>query len=157
MKNEIKSKLDLKQKDIITSDDILGKDVLGKDGGILGLVSKVHINKKTKKILGITIDCGFAKPDLYVGVQHVKTFGVDSVLLDINPQHGLRGLGVYDIRGIDIGKVTDVSYKSSNALNYIVVRTGIKHIHITPRHIKTIGNNIILKLTRYQTKELGKK
>lgn len=157
MKDKIKSKLDLKQKDIVTSDEILGKDVLSKDGGILGLVSKIHINKKTKKILGITLDCGFAKPDLYVGVKHIKTFGVDSVLLDISPQHGLRGLGVYDINGLDIGKVSNVSYKSSNALNYIEVRTGVKHVQITPRHIKTIGNNIILKLTKQQVNELMKK
>jgi len=154
MKDKIKSELNIKQKHIITSDDILGKDVLGKDAGIIGLASKIHIDKSRKQILGITVDCGFAKPDLYVGIDHIKTFGVDSIMLDLDPHHGLRGLEVYDLNGADVGRVSEVSYSSSNALKYIKVRAGIKHVNITPRYIKMIGSNIILKLTKKEAMEL---
>ena len=32
---------------IITSDDVLGKETIDPDGSVLGVVTKVHIDKKT--------------------------------------------------------------------------------------------------------------
>ena len=71
--------------DILTSDDILGKQALDPDGGILGTVIKLHISNKTKQMTGITIDLGFMRPDLYVGINYVKHFGIDAILLNKVP------------------------------------------------------------------------
>ena len=96
------------KKNIITSDDILGKDVIDSDGDIIGVSSKIHIDARTKQIVGLTVDEGFMKPDLYIGLEYVKTLGVDSLLLKTSPKEKIRGLKVLNSKGNKIGFVEDV-------------------------------------------------
>lgn len=133
-------------KNVITSDDILGKDVLDLDGEFIGIIQKLHIDKTTKKIVGITIDEGFMKPDLFVGIEHVKTFGVDSVFLSMSPNQKFTGLSVFDANGKKLGRVksVDISTKS-HKINSIEVVQNTKKFRIYAKDIDKIGYNVILK------------
>ena len=136
------------KKNIITSDDILGKDVIDSDGDIIGVSSKLHIDARTKQIVGITVDEGFMKPDLYVGLEYVKTLGVDSLLLKTSPKAKTRGLNVLDSRGRKVGVVDDViSVGKSNRFKAIVVKETAfsKPFTIKSKLIKEVGYSVILK------------
>ena len=131
---------------MITSDDILGKDVLDKDGELIGVIQQLHIDKNEKKIVGITIDEGFMKPDLFVGIEHIKTFGIDSVILSISPNQKFIGLLVYDCDGKQVGKIKNITMGSRHRIKAITVHEGIlRNIIIPSKEIKEIGYNAILK------------
>lgn len=136
------------KKNIITSDDILGKDVIDSDGDIIGVSSKLHIDSRSKLIVGITIDQGFMKPDLYVGLEYVKTLGVDSLLLKSSPKSKIKGLDVLDSKGKKVGFVGDVlSIGRSNRFKGIVVKQSrfSKGFVVKSKCIKEIGFSVILK------------
>ncbi|MGM5479897.1 MAG: PRC-barrel domain-containing protein [Nanobdellota archaeon] len=131
----------------VTSDDILGKDALDSEGEILGVVLKLHIDRKEKQLTGITIDQGFMKPNLFVGIDYVKNFGIDSIFLDYIPRTKYVGLKVINAQGNVIGMVQDVS----------VIKGKLKTIHvsknklsshkqtISAKHIKSINTQVLLK------------
>ena len=98
-------------KNIITSDDILGKEAIDPDGSSLGVITKVHIDKKSNKVVGITIDMGFIKPDLFIGISYVKHFGIDAVFLKKVPAHKFHGLNVLSEGGELLGKVKKIVMK----------------------------------------------
>lgn len=135
--------------DIITSDDILGKEAVAPNGAILGMVVKLHISNKTKQIVGLTIDMGFMKPDLFVGIEFVKHFGIDAVLLSRLPTDTLKGLSVLTPEGKEIGTVKKVELVRTQIKEIIVTsKEGIfsrSHTHISASHIDKIGGSIILK------------
>ena len=132
--------------DIITTDDILGKDVIDARGDILGVVQKIHVNKRTKEFVGITIDEGFMKPQLYVGIDHVKTFGVDTVILNTVPTDRLRGMSVFSGEMRLLGTVTDVTTEAATSkIASIIVKSGIRTQEIPAAKIKRIDMNILLK------------
>lgn len=91
----------------LTSDDILGKEAVDPEGEILGVVMKLHLDKKAKSILGITIDSGMWKPDLFVGIDFVDTFGIDAIFLNRVPVSKYKGLKIFTYDGSYVGKVTD--------------------------------------------------
>jgi uncharacterized protein YrrD len=135
------------REDIITSDDILGKDAIDIDGDILGIVMKLHISKKDKKILGITIDQGFMKPDLYVGIEHIKNFGKDTIFLTRIHYEKYKGLEVISHNGERIGVVQDILLEN-NLLKKIIISKSIftkKNEEIELKFIEEIGSRIILK------------
>jgi sporulation protein YlmC with PRC-barrel domain len=134
---------------IITCDDILGKEVLDPHGSILGVITKVHINVNSKSVVGLTVDMGLLKPDLFVGVNYIKHFGVDAVLLNKMPAEKLTGLKVLKFDGEPIGTVKDV-VKSGAKIKELVVVTNLlpvirKEIIVPYTSIKQIGVSIILK------------
>lgn len=133
--------------EITTSDDILGKDAVDPDGTILGVVTKIHIGKEDKKVTGITIDMGFTKPDLYVGADYIKQFGVDAILLNKVPADKFKGLKVMTAEGKQIGKVKDVVIGKTNVKEFIVSSNRMfgKDMTISLKDIKEIGDKIILK------------
>jgi sporulation protein YlmC with PRC-barrel domain len=133
--------------EITTSDDILGKEAVDPDGTILGVVTKIHIGKKDKKVAGITIDMGFTNPDLYVGVNYIKQFGVDAILLNKVPSEKFKGLKVVTAEGKSIGKVKSIVLGKTNIKEFIVSGTKFfeKDKRISLKQIKKIGNQIILK------------
>lgn len=143
--------MDSKDK-IITSDDILGKDAVDPDGQILGVVTKLHINKETKQLVGITIDEGFMKPNLFLGMNFVKNFGVDSVFLSQIPTTKYVGLKVYDSEGKYVGTVKKVIPKRHKVLS-IEITHNMKRYVITSGDIKEIGVSVILK-ENYKMDEL---
>ncbi len=131
--------------DSITSDDILGKDAIDPEGEILGVVMKLHIDRIQKRITGITIDQGFMKPDLFVGLDYVKTFGVDTVFLSKVPYDKYIGMEVVTEDGITVGRVKDI-ISEYNQLKGLVVRKGMgKIINIGVNQIKDIGSLVFLK------------
>lgn len=134
-------------KKIITSDDILGKEALDTDGEILGVVMKLHIDKDNKKMVGITIDQGFMKPDLFVGMSYVKNFGVDTVFLNRVPVDKFNGLDVLNGKGKLLGKVVDVNSKRHKVTEIIVSKKGVSRdkFLIEAKYIQEIGESIILK------------
>jgi len=131
----------------ITSDEILGKDVLTKEGEILGVVQQLHIDKINKYIIGITVDEGFMKPDLFIGIENVKLFGVDSIFLKSNPKLSFKGLQVFDNVGKKIGVVDKVIITPrSGKIKELKVKTNNNKIKdISAKEIKSIGVNVILK------------
>jgi len=133
--------------EVITSDDILGKDVVDTDGEIIGVVQQLKIDKPSKKILGIVLDQGFMKPDIYVGIKNIKNFGVDSIFLKQSPNAKIKGLVVFDKMGKKIGYVEDVQQGAKNKVTSIVMKTGTlgESYIIKSADIKTIGFNVLLK------------
>ena len=133
--------------EIITSDDILGKDVIDTEGQIIGVVQQLRIDKKSKKIVGILIDQGFMKPDLFVGIDAIKNLGVDSIFLKKSPSSKIKGIEVYDSNGKKVGVVHDIIKGKSN-ISAILVKQGplSKPFKIKAQHIKTIGFSVILKI-----------
>ena len=138
----------VKQKSIITSDDILGKETVDAEGEILGVVAKLHIDKSTKKMLGITIDQGFMKPDLYIGMHHVKTFGIDAIFISRTPPDKYKGLKVLTNEGKLIGTVKEVNTKRQKIESMVCRPTGISFNNdfiIAPSQIEEMGISIVMK------------
>jgi len=130
---------------IITSDDILGKDAIDPDGEILGVVIKLHIDKEFKKMTGITIDEGFMRPNLFIGINYVKNFGVDSVFLSKIPTSKYAGLKVLDSKGKSVGVVKGVESKR-HKVKSLEISEGIgKRIRINYSEVQEIGESVILK------------
>jgi len=133
-------------KDIITSDDILGKDVVDVDGEILGVAQQLQIDRKTKQIVGILVDQGFMKPDLFIGIKYIKNLGIDTIFLNASPKPKLKGLEVYDSNGKGLGYVSEL-VEDNGALMGIIVRKSqfSKTFLIKSRYIRTIGFSVILR------------
>ena len=132
---------------IITSDEVLGKEAVDADGSIIGVVTKIHINKETMKIVGISVDMGFMKPELFVGSNYIKHFGIDAVLLKKVPVDKYMGLRVITFEGKLIGKVKNIIMKRRKIKEFEISSTRIfgKGFVIKYSDIKEIGDQIILK------------
>lgn len=129
----------------ITSDDILGKEAVDSEGDILGVVMKLHIDKQNKLLTGITIDQGFLKPDLFVGIQYIQNFGVDTVFLNYIPHHKFKGLHVRSFDGHELGTVRDIQM-DGNKLVSLTFGHNSKDLTQAPiSQIKEIGAGVILK------------
>ena len=135
----------------ITSDDILGKDVVDPEGEIIGVVQQLRIDKQSKKITGIVVDQGFLKPDLFIGLDFIKNFGIDSIFISQVPIPKTKGMEVYDSKGKKIGFVHDVLQSSGKIGGLEVKRRSVSKAFTVPaRHIKVIGYNVILKVAEAQ-------
>ena len=148
----------MKSQEITTSDDILGKEAIDPDGTILGIVTKLHIGKDDKKVTGITIDMGFMKPDLFVGVDYIKQFGIDAILLKKVPPHKFKGLSVMTSDGKPAGKIKDVLLRGDQIKEFVVSSSRMfgKDYTITFKDIKEIGEKIVLKSKNMPEKKQGK-
>ncbi|MBR9690471.1 hypothetical protein GOV08_02190 [Candidatus Woesearchaeota archaeon] len=137
----------MRDPNFITSDDILGKDVVDTQGDVLGVIQKLHIDKRNKQILGITVDQGFMRPDLFIGLEHIAQFGVDTVFLNTYPKNKMKGMDVINSQGKKIGVVISLDFAGKNRLRAINVKKGVlKEPETIPiAKIKSIGHNIILK------------
>ncbi|MFP4119174.1 MAG: PRC-barrel domain-containing protein [Candidatus Woesearchaeota archaeon] len=132
----------------LTSDDILGKDAVDKEGDILGVIIKLHITKSQKALTGITIDQGFMKPNLFVGIEYVRNFGVDTVFLNYVPRTKCKGMRVITAEGKNIGVVIDVKMKRGKLQAITVARNKLakrKKKMIPASDIKEISTQILLK------------
>ncbi len=145
---------------LITSDDILGREAIDPEGEILGIVMKLHIDKDSKRILGITIDQGFMKPDIFIGTHYIKNFGVDAVFLNKVPTDKFRGLEVITPEGTTIGTVKEVVSKRHKVTEIIVAPKGIsisaKKVSISATYIEEIGESVVLK-KGYKIKKIDNK
>lgn len=143
------SKKRKKRVKIITSDDILGKEAIDPEGSILGVITKVHIDKSNMKVTGITIDMGLLKPDLFIGSKYIKYFGIDAILLNKIPHDKYKGLKVLTEGGELVGKVKDIITDREKIKEFQV--TGRKFLggkyNLAYKDIKQIGDHIILKGT----------
>jgi len=144
---------------IITSDDILGKEAIDPEGEYLGIVMKLHIDREKKILLGITVDQGFMKPDLYVGLDYIERFGIDAVLINKIPMEKYIGLRVYDASGGYCGVIQELEERDGR-LEKICVRVKLAEggkrqsaekslIKIPIRDIAEIGYSILLKKSNY--------
>jgi sporulation protein YlmC with PRC-barrel domain len=135
----------------ITSDDILGKDVVDPHGDIIGIAQQLRIEKDTKKIVGVVVDQGFLKPDLYVGLDYVTNFGIDSIYINRFPVPKLRGFEVYDVKGRLVGYVSDVA-QTKERMSAIIVRRSVwkKPMSLDSKFIKSVGFSVILNLEEHE-------
>lgn len=134
-------------KDHITSDDILGKQAVDPDGYILGVIIKLHISNSTKTMIGITIDQGFLKPDLFVGIDFIRFFGVDAVLLNRAPESKYKGMKVVTEDGHEIGNVKSIIKNKKKVTEFIVQTKGIRKQDrtIPVGDVLRIGERIVLR------------
>lgn len=138
-----------KDVNVTTSDDVLGKDVIDAVGNMIGVVTQIHIDKHTKKIIGISIDSGFMKPFVFVGIDLVTNFGVDAVYISRTPSSLYLGLTVFDMYGVTLGKIVDVIFDEQNEVECIVVKYGVfGKVEIPKAYIKKIVRNAFLNLDR---------
>lgn len=132
-----------------TSDDILGKTAVDPAGTLLGTVVKLHVDERKKSILGITVDQGFMKPDLFVGIDHVRRFGVDAVLLSGMPYHLLKGKRVLSAKGEQLGSVSKVLVDGAELRSLMVRRRSgafrSQEVEVDAREVKEVGETIILR------------
>lgn len=136
----------MNNKNITTSDEILGKEVVNLEGEIIGIVQKLHIDRNTKKIIGITADEGFMKPNLFLGIENIKLFGIDAVFLNTTPKIKFRGLKVFNKTGELIGTVQEVIMTPrSSKIKELIIKNNFKTEKIPAKSIKSIGVNVILK------------
>ena len=132
----------------ITADDILGKEAVDPDGAVLGIVMKIHIDKDEKSLVGITVDQGFMKPDLFIGIDYVKYFGVDAILLNQVPKDKFKGLNVLTADGSVLGTVKEVLMQNKKMLGLVVVKSvafSKREILVQVSKVKEIGASVILK------------
>ncbi len=138
---------------VITSDDILGKEAIDPEGDFLGIIMQLHIDSNSKKILGITVDQGLWKPDLFVGIEFIKKFGIDAVFLNAIPISKYRGINVFSYDGILLGSITNVNDTDLKTKIFeITPKFSIKNIFskripilIKESEILELGHSFILK------------
>ena len=136
--------------DSITGDDILGKEVIDNFGRKIGVVMKIHLNKRLRTIIGISIDRGFISSDIFIGIDYIKTFGEDVIILSKSPAFSYEGSKLYREDGKYFGKIETVDLNKQSKLekvhfNYEVGVLKNKKEFVSRAMIKTIGLNIILK------------
>jgi sporulation protein YlmC with PRC-barrel domain len=150
-------KEDLFEKFIITSDDILGKDVVDSKANLIGVINKLHIDKKEKKIIGMSIDTGFLKPNLFVGINLIMNFGIDTVFISHTPRTKYLGLSVFDIKGNYIGMVKNVIMKNQNKeVEKVIIQVSLlKKIEIENEKIKVLARNIILNIEKKEIPDIN--
>ena len=81
---------------------------------------------------------------MFVGIDFVKTFGVDAVLLNEVPLDTLKGCQVLSITGKKIGLVKEV-LKKGNKMRGVKVQQGRHSIEIKASKIKEVGKSLILR------------
>lgn len=134
---------------IISSDNILGKEAVDPQGQIMGVISELLIDKASKEIIGITVDMGFMKPDLFVGMDYISNFGIDSIFLSKIPPDKYRGLKVYTEKGKKIGIVEGAQINKTELKQLVVSSTTFsfnkKKVLIPLSQIKEISSNVIVR------------
>jgi sporulation protein YlmC with PRC-barrel domain len=137
----------------LTSDDILGKEAVDPEGEILGVVMKLHLDREKNTILGITVDQGMWKPDLFIGIDFIEKFGVDAIFLNKIPISKYIGIRVYTHDGISIGKVSEVNLNEEKIQSFSISISDEdsrspfrkKQFIVSKNEISEIGYAIILK------------
>ena len=135
---------------LITCDDVLGKEVIDPKGEVLGISIKLHIDKELKELVGITIDQGFMKPELFVGIKYIKKFGKNAVFLNETPLIKIIGMDVITAEGNYIGVVKDIIFDDKNRIKVLkIVQKGKgiipKIMELNSSDIKEIKYSVILK------------
>ena len=139
---------------LITSDDVLGKDVIDSMGRYIGILSILHIKKDTKALKGISIDTGFMKPTVYVGINKVINLGVDAIYIMYTPGSRYLDLKVFDKNGAYVGKVIKTEYEGS-IVKRIIIRKGFKKLVLDVKHITVLGKNILINITKEDVKKIN--
>ncbi len=135
--------------EMITSDDVLGKDAVDPDGEIIGVIMKLHIRKHEKTLVGLTVDQGFMKPDLFIGIDCVKRFGVDTVFLSRIPYDKYKGTKVLSSDGAPVGYVREIRLKRHHPESIVLdLAQGMirkQECIIPASDIQEMGERIILR------------
>ena len=131
--------------EIITSDDILGKEALDPEGEFIGIVMKLHIHRENKELVGITIDQGFMKPDLFVGLESIERFGIDALFINRITLKKYVGKSVITTDGRIIGEVINITEHKGRLEKIEIVGTDKKKIEIPTSQIASLGTTVLLK------------
>lgn len=131
----------------ITSEDVLGKDVIDPRGTFIGVTDKLLLSPETMEVLAISVDKGFLKKGLVIGIGHIKQVTPHAVLLATTPASQIRGMAVFCSEGTKAGTVESVVLEeNSNAIQFLRVKTGTfgGHISIPQTAIEYIESNVML-------------
>ncbi len=136
--------------DIITGDDILGKDVLDKNGKQLGVVVKIHLNRHSRHLEGISIDRGLTSSDIFIGNKFISLFGEDIIKLNIIPGFSFEDCSVYIEDGRYVGKVISVEMENNLDIKSLILSKNSsliksKRKEILKEEVKSFGKSIFLK------------
>lgn len=139
----------------ITSDDILGKNVIDSQGGLAGVAEKLFIDPVTLNVLGIEVDKGILHKGLTIGKGYIKKVTEHAIFLNTTIFYEIKGMMVFDVNGAKVGKVKNVRlYGWRNAIKELEVG-GIRKTLIIPKEmIATIGENVLLNVTRSEADKL---
>ncbi|MBR9675489.1 hypothetical protein GOV05_00600, partial [Candidatus Woesearchaeota archaeon] len=90
---------------------------------------------------------GFMKPDLFIGLEYIDQFGVDTVFLNTYPKNKIKGMTVINDAGKKVGVVTGLEFAAANKLKSIIVKGGVLTgpSIVSVAHIREIGEKVILK------------
>lgn len=139
----------------ISSEDILGKDVIDIDGNYIGVVEKVSVDPKLFTFSSISIDKGFFKKGLTLGSNYIDRVEEHAVFLKIRVAYEIKGKIVFDVDGIRVGVVSGIDLQGNkNKIKSIHVTKNLlyaligKELIIPLRFIKSIGDNVILNISK---------
>jgi sporulation protein YlmC with PRC-barrel domain len=137
-------------KDIVLDKAIIGNKVFTKNGGEIGVVKELYINRNTLSIEGITVYKSPFKYDHYIGKEYIENFGTDGIILNIVPLEEMMGKKVIDSSGYEVGKVKGYQkVETTNDLILLNVTPGFtRRDYIVQSHeIKRIGESVLLNKT----------
>lgn len=135
----------------ISSDDLLGKNVIDKSGEIIGVSEKILIDPDALELIGLEVDKGFLKKGLTISRQYIEKVTPHAIFLKIRVAYEIKGLIVFDRNGSKIGTVSKVNlHGQRNSIKSITINKSIlsKELEVTSDQIETIGENIILKISK---------
>jgi hypothetical protein len=98
------------------------------------------------------------KPLVFVGVDLIHNFGIDSVYISQTPRSRYIDMIVFDRIGLIVGKVKNVYYKEDTfEINLIKIKINpFKSFLIDSKYIKNIKRNIFLNITKKEVQALIK-
>ena len=142
----------MRNTDWITTDDLLGKKVIDVEGAQLGIVDKIFVDKNIIEMVAFSIDKGFLQKGLVIGKDYVSKVTEHAIFLNVKPAIGIKGLPVYDSKGVSVGTVSDVQLQDSkNKIEQLRVKTkkivGTDEIRISRKFIGEIDKSVMLTVT----------
>lgn len=139
----------------ITSEDLLGKEVIDAEGGVIGVAEKIFIDPISLDFVGISIDKGLIRNGLSIGKNYISKITEHAIFLKIKVAYDIKGMTVFDKDGKKVGIVRSIDLQGNkNKIKSIYVKTNFslsifkKEVNIPSSHIKNIGDNVILNVTR---------
>lgn len=137
----------MKKENTLKLEEIRGRKVIDDRGKEIAKVKEIHIDPKTLRVEGMTIDGGLFRENDYIGRGYICSISDEAVVLCETPLTEYIGMKVLDSEGKDMGKVKEV-YRSrkTNAAYSLIVDQGIGKDDLTVpgSMIDKVAENIML-------------
>ncbi len=130
-----------------SAQDMRGVSILSSRGVLLGKVAKVQIHLRSFKCMGIIAHLKLSGRLVYFGIDYIKTFSPQGVILSIEPAYLLLRRRVITADGKVLGRVKEVRrIGTTNQIKELVVKALFRAPRIiASEDISSLAQSIILK------------